>query len=212
MLYRYGGVMKVRTEARRVAIVEIAAEVFLDLGYEGATMHEVSKRLGGSKTTLYGYFPTKEQLFTAVVEMYATSHLHNAVAFLSVPAGLTLEQQLIEFGRKMMAVLMSDSVAIKVYRLVLSESGRSDVGVLFHNAGPAQCIEALSELMARATAAGELKAANPKLRANQFLALLTAEPEGRLFQRNPVPMSIEEIETVVDDAVSMFMGGASSAI
>lgn len=199
-----------RTAARRAAIIEIATQVFLEMGYEGATMNEVSRRLGGSKTTLYGYFPTKEQLFTAVIEMYTTSHLSQATFGLLSSEGQSVEEQLVGFGRKMMSVLMNDTLAIKVYRLVLSESGRSDIGLLFHSAGPTQCVEALATLMARAMGAGTLKDANPRLRARQFLALLAAEPDDRLYQQNPAPMSMTEIEALVDRAVSMFMGGAAA--
>lgn len=204
--------MKVRTEARRAAIVEIAAAVFLEMGYEGASMNEVSKRLGGSKATLYGYFSSKEALFVAVVEMYGTSSLYEAIAGLLEPVEhLALEAQLLRFGRMMMAILMNDSTAIKVYRLVLSESGRSDIGELFHDAGPNQCVEALSQLMSRAMAQGELKEACAKLRAKQFLSLLTAQTGERLFQQAPASMSLVEIEELVANAVEMFLGGAGAS-
>ncbi len=36
--------MKARTEARRLTIVGVAADVFLELGYDGASMTEVSRR------------------------------------------------------------------------------------------------------------------------------------------------------------------------
>lgn len=203
--------MKVRTEARRLAIVETAAAVFLDLGYEGASMTEVSKRLGGSKATLYGYFPRKEDLFVAVIERYATSHLNDAMATLLQPLdSLGLEGRLILFGRRMMAILMNDATAIKVYRLVLSESGRSDIGLLFHNAGPTQCIEALSALMSQAMVDGALKDASPGLRAKQFLSLLTAEPDERLYQQEPPPISLADMESMVGNAVEMFLGGAAT--
>ncbi|WP_164569017.1 TetR/AcrR family transcriptional regulator, partial [Pseudomonas viridiflava] len=99
--------MKVRTESRRTAIVETAASVFLELGYEGASMKEVSTRLGGSKATLYGYFASKEALFVAVVQLYATSHLYNAVADLTAKSdtGTTLEDKLLEFGRQMLMIV-----------------------------------------------------------------------------------------------------------
>ena len=44
--------MKVRTEARREAILEVASQVFLEFGYERASMAEIVKRIGGSKSTI----------------------------------------------------------------------------------------------------------------------------------------------------------------
>ena len=203
--------MKVRTESRRNAIVETAASVFLELGYEGASMKEVSTRLGGSKATLYGYFASKEALFVAVVQLYATSHLYNAVADLAEKSDATiaLEEKLFEFGRHVLMIVTNDSTAIKVYRMVLAESGRSDIGKLFYESGPSQGIDALATLMSAAIESGELRPGNPRVRAKQFLSLITAEPEERLFQQNPEPMSRAEIEEMVSAAVDMFLKGAA---
>ena len=44
--------MKVRTEARREAILEVASQVFLELGFKRASMTEIVRRIGGSK---HGY-------------------------------------------------------------------------------------------------------------------------------------------------------------
>ncbi|KAA8707938.1 TetR/AcrR family transcriptional regulator [Pseudomonas cannabina] len=205
--------MKARTEARHLTIVGVAADVFLELGYDGASMTEVSRRLGGSKATLYGYFRCKEDLFGAVVKMYATSHLYDALAsLLQASDDSALHETLVRFGRKMMSVLTHDSKAINVYRLVLSESGRSDIGKLFHDSGPSQCIDVLSDLMSRAMASGDLADACPGLRARQFLSLLTAETGERLFQQEPAPMPMSEVERLVDQAVRMFMSGAGRAL
>ncbi|HEX8544258.1 MAG TPA: TetR/AcrR family transcriptional regulator [Pseudomonas sp.] len=202
--------MKVRTETRRTAIVETAAGVFLDLGYEGASMKEVSIRLGGSKATLYGYFSSKEALFIAVVQMYATSSLYNAVADLAADPGISvsLEESLLQFGRSMLKIVMNDSTAIKVYRMVLAESGRSDIGTLFYESGPSQSIEALSTLMSASVENGVLRKSNPRVLAKQFLSLLTSEVDERLFQQDPKPMTLAQIDELVAAAVDMFLWGA----
>lgn len=45
--------MRVKSEARRQAILDVAAEVFREHGFEHASMSEMTARLGGSKSTLY---------------------------------------------------------------------------------------------------------------------------------------------------------------
>lgn len=60
--------MRVRTEEKRATIVQAASEVFLELGFEGASMSQIAARVGGSKRTLYGYFGSKEELFVAVAK------------------------------------------------------------------------------------------------------------------------------------------------
>ena len=58
---------RVRTDEKRSEIVRIASEVFEEVGFERATMATISERLGGSKATLYGYFPSKDELLKAVI-------------------------------------------------------------------------------------------------------------------------------------------------
>ena len=201
--------MKVRTEARRQAIVEAAAGLFQEMGYEGASMNELAKRLGGSKATLYGYFPTKEALFIAVVQSFATGHLSEAAEALSeeVVGRAALEAALTRFGERMLQVLTNDATALAVYRMVVAESGRSEVGQLFHEAGPRQSIAALTALLSAAMKRGELRRADPKVTALQFTALVTAETGLRLYQRDPPPLAPAQIRQMVRRAVEMFIAG-----
>src|SRR5690348_2624224 len=59
---------RVRTEEKRDEIVRIASQAFDELGYDRCSMATISERLGGSKATLYGYFPSKEDLLRAVIK------------------------------------------------------------------------------------------------------------------------------------------------
>jgi AcrR family transcriptional regulator len=49
-------------------ILESATQLFLRVGYEQASIHAILLESGGSKSTLYAYFPTKEDLFKAVID------------------------------------------------------------------------------------------------------------------------------------------------
>ena len=53
---------------RRQAIIKTARYYFTKEGYEAASMSAIQKSLGGSKSTLWTYFKSKEDLFFAVVE------------------------------------------------------------------------------------------------------------------------------------------------
>lgn len=59
--------MKKKTETKSQAIVDIAAEVFREMGFQRASMSEICRRVGGSKATIYNYFPSKELLFFEVM-------------------------------------------------------------------------------------------------------------------------------------------------
>ena len=57
-----------RGTARRDAMLTAALAVFLEHGYEGASIEEVMRRVGGSKASLYRYFGSKEGLFGDIIE------------------------------------------------------------------------------------------------------------------------------------------------
>src|SRR3954462_1610964 len=57
-----------RSEARPGEIVHAALDVFVEKGFAAARMDEIARRAGVTKGTVYLYFPSKEDLFRAVVE------------------------------------------------------------------------------------------------------------------------------------------------
>jgi AcrR family transcriptional regulator len=57
----------------RERILEVALEVFAERGLHGATMTEIAKRAGLTGGALYRYFPSKEEVFKAVVDSRSTA-------------------------------------------------------------------------------------------------------------------------------------------
>ena len=56
-------------------ILKAAKDVFLELGYERASMDVVAARAETSKRTLYAHFESKEKLFLAVVDLVRELYL-----------------------------------------------------------------------------------------------------------------------------------------
>ena len=54
-------------EALETKILDAALEEFLEQGYGDAAMARIAKKVGGSKTTLYSRYPSKEDLFRAII-------------------------------------------------------------------------------------------------------------------------------------------------
>ena len=55
-------------EARKQRILKGALEVFKSNGLEGATMDQIAQQSGFGKATLYYYFKSKEDVFSAILE------------------------------------------------------------------------------------------------------------------------------------------------
>jgi AcrR family transcriptional regulator len=57
-------------EQAKSRIIDTARQIFSEKGYHETTMEDVGKALGVSKGALYLYFPSKEELFKAIVEKW----------------------------------------------------------------------------------------------------------------------------------------------
>src|SRR5215471_20117087 len=88
--------------SKRRQILDGARKVFMDLGFDGASMGEIARAAGVSKGTLYVYFADKHRLFEAIVEEEALEK--GQVEFNFDPAR-DVPTTLREFGRTYIATL-----------------------------------------------------------------------------------------------------------
>lgn len=71
--------------AARARILESAASLFAQGGYEAVSMEKVAAAAGLKKANLFHYYPTKEALGTAVVEEAARRHAEGVRAIFADP-------------------------------------------------------------------------------------------------------------------------------
>lgn len=195
--------MRVRTETKRESIVEIAAQVFQELGYERASMDEIAARMGGSKVTLYGYFPSKQQLFLEVVNHMAAGHLGPAFDEL-VCGSDDLPRVLRRFGEKFLAFICAPE-AIGAYRMVVAQSGQSDIGRAFFEMGPKRGEDAVGGFIQAEMDAGRLKKADASVAAVHLMALLSAETMQRVLMGVMASPPRQQIKQMVERAVTVFL-------
>jgi AcrR family transcriptional regulator len=197
--------MKSKTEAKRQAILNAAAEVFREVGFERASMSEICARVGGSKATLYNYFPSKDKLFFDVMLEAKALEMADIGAALN-PDADDLTQELLHFGQKLLAVLYSpDAIAIR--RLLIAESRHSDVGRILFERATAPIERQVADFLKKEMKRGNLRTADAKIAAMQLLSLLESE----LLQRVLLGV-IESVKPVaitgaVRRAVDVFLSG-----
>lgn len=120
---------------RKSAILEQATRLFLDEGYAAATTNALVARLGGSKSTIYSYFASKEKLFASVVD-HVLAQLKAATGEFNPPRG-DVRKLLVELGERLLSIVLSaDHIALA--RMVIAEAHRfPEIGAIYHEHGPA---------------------------------------------------------------------------
>jgi AcrR family transcriptional regulator len=194
--------MRVKTEEKRAAIIEAAKAVFLEHGYDAASMAEVSVRAGGSKQTLYSYFASKADLFVAV--MLEKGAAQAPGMFDQVHSNQDLRSGLLTFGRAFLTFLMQDDV-LAVRRMIMAEGSKSDLGVLFHENGPKRGWTRMADEFAERMDRGEMRRADPWRAAMHLQGLLEAGPFQRCLEGAQETVSDAKLRLTVEEAVDVFL-------
>ncbi|HXR20057.1 MAG TPA: TetR/AcrR family transcriptional regulator [Steroidobacteraceae bacterium] len=197
--------MKTKTEVKRQAILNAAAEVFREMGFERASMSDIRARTGGSKATLYNYFPSKEKLFFEVMHKAKAGELEEIVGGLN-PEAEDFKQQLLDFGKNLLVVLYSPE-AMAIRHLTIAESRHSDIGKLSFEQAAAPIESRVADFLRRGMKRRAIRTADPKIAAMHLLSLLESELMQRFLLGMLDPVKPETITSAVRRAVEVFISG-----
>lgn len=176
-LYGYKGDMRTKTDKKRNEIINIAGELFLTQGYGAVSMSTIAAAVGGSKGTLYGYFPSKEELFAAFVVSIGEQRWEEFMKLPVEPVGI--EPRLVALGCRYLRFLLSQEI-ISINRLVIAETARfPELGRIFFDNGPKSVIGVITATLNQANETGELRIDDPASAAWRFKSLC----EARLFEQ-----------------------------
>jgi AcrR family transcriptional regulator len=188
--------------SKRRQILDGARKVFLDLGFDGASMGEIARSAGVSKGTLYVYFADKSRLFEAIVKEEQIEQ--GKVAFNFDPER-DVETTLPEFGRAYIQLLCRPGGGSAI-RTVMSIAERMpEVGRRFYEQVLARTVNRFAAYLEARARIGDLVIDDYELAAWQFMQMCQATLfQAFIFQAKPAP-SAEQIATVVDSATHVFL-------
>jgi AcrR family transcriptional regulator len=172
-------------------------------------MSEIAARIGGSKTTLYGYFRSKEELFVEVVVAEAAKQLLPSFEDLDENSA-DLRDALVPVGEKLVAFLLSPD-AIAAHRMVMSEAGRSNIGQQYYLNGRQRGLALLAAFLERAGKIGKIRHCDFPTAATHLLALIESEllPPFHFGLARPAPSRLE-IRESTKRAVDVFLAAYST--
>ena len=190
-----------RPNPKRQQLIDGAYKVFMEHGFEGASVDEIARAAGASKATLYSYFPDKRQLFEAVVQSRCSQQRPVMCSGApDQPIGDTLRRMAHTF-----ASFLHSPAAQEMFRICIAESGRfPDLGRAFYEAGPAEARARLVEFFQGAAERGELAIEDPVIAADQFAGLCKSGGFLRALLGAPL-VADTEIDRVAEEAVKTFL-------
>ena len=196
------GVVPEEDSSKRRQILDGARKVFMDLGFDAASMNEIARSAGVSKGTLYVYFADKIRLFEAILENEAREQ--GKVAFNLDPAR-DVETTLREFGQAYMALLCRPGGGSWIRTVMAIAERMPEVGRRYYANVLEKLVNHLADYLKARVATGDLEIDDCGLAASQFMEVCKASlflPF--VFQAAPAP-SAERIDEVVDSATRMFL-------
>jgi AcrR family transcriptional regulator len=204
-------VARVRTDEKRCEIVRVAADLFEKLGFDRCSMATVSERLGGSTATLYGYFPSKEELLRAVLDFQVATDADRIMR--EFPASDDLRESLIQLGTAYLNKRMSPLPVANI-RMVATQPAGSTMGKDFYENIIRPHFHRLAEKFEELMDQGKLKRIDPHLAMMHWKGLCDWDFfEQRILGAidGPDPKLVKEAVTAAADAFLKLYGVEAEA-
>ncbi|WP_026927324.1 TetR/AcrR family transcriptional regulator [Granulicoccus phenolivorans] len=153
----------------RQAILEAAGELFLETGYDRTSLARVAEQAGVSRATLFKQFPTKAELFEAVV-LTAGSASTPEVA---VPPVGDLYAGLVILGTAYVELLSRPRMENLIRTLIAASLEFPELRGRTFDFGTFPVFVALDRYLRAETEAGFARVADPGTAASQFLGMIS---------------------------------------
>lgn len=188
---------------KRAAILAAASQLFLELGFERATVDRIAQAAGVSKLTVYSHFVDKEGLFVALIGCKCDEHFE-AREFVEL-APLGARDALRRIATSFLNLMFHPDVIALHRVLMTSASAETHMNEVFWEAGPALTLAALARLLERFDAEGALRVARPARAADQFFSMLKGSEHLRVLLDVGAPPDGAALAELVEDTVTMFL-------
>lgn len=146
-----------RKEARPRELLESALAVFVQRGFAGTRMQDVARRAGVTKGTLYLYYPSKEELFKAVVRQTVLAAVEQGEALAASHTG-SARELMIAIVRDYWQTMGERGLG-GIPKLVMAEaSSFPDVARFYHEEVVTRRRRLFASVLERGIAQGEFRA------------------------------------------------------
>jgi TetR/AcrR family transcriptional repressor of mexJK operon len=201
---RPGRPTRAQQAQRHEELLNAALDIFLDRGFDRATMEDIASCVSMSKRTLYARYDDKAALFRAAVRRAIDRYTISSETLDALDTG-NLEDTLKAVARLRIANVATPIVT-KLQRILTAQSYQfPEIAIEALDRGAGPTIDFLSALFLRHQATGEIVVEEPRRAALAFLSLVVGGP-ARMIVMGKIPAD-EEVEERTRFAVGLFLNG-----
>jgi len=188
-------------ERRHRSLLATAFRLFLEKGWDGVSIEEISRQSGVAKGFIYARYPDKDALFVGTIERLMADAM--GTLHLAEPLPDNIEEGLHAFGRKLLDVVLQPE-ALAFHRQFLAEAGRfPELAKLFLARNRAR--DLIVEVLQTYADRGAIDLSDAKLTAEHFAILVIGIPRMQALLVGREPPAEEERR--LRAAVRLFLDG-----
>ena len=185
-------------------LIEIAARMFMERGFDATTMDAVAEAASVGKATVYARYRDKGELFAAVLKRQIDRWLAVGDEPLSVNG--TLEEVLLALARRKIATALTPE-AVAINRIVSAQAGRfQELATLVYQEGAQRSTAQVANLLRGFVLKGEIVTDDLEITAELFSNLII----GRQIRLALLGIEIDpdQLNRRLHAAVTLFLNGA----
>ena len=189
-------------------IVAAALEIFAEKGFAAARLEDIAARAGVSKGAIYLYFPTKQDVFRAVVEQGVAPNLNIVRANLAAPTDNFAN--LLRSLMKLLPGVIATTPIGGIVKMVIGESRNfPELAQAWHDQLVQPALAAMTDAIAAAQANGELRPGDPRQYAISLVSPMLA---GVIWRETFMPVGAEPIDipSLAEEHVELWLRGVLS--
>lgn len=187
-------------------LLERAATLFADRGFNGTTLQDVADTVGLTRAALYHYFDGKEAMLAALVEGITAARV-TELKKLRGDKTLSANEKLVAVTRMMVINVVTQAVRFRL--LLQSEKELPAALAAKHAKARRDTLKEIVELFEEGIAAGDFKAVEPHVAAFSLLGMCNWPAWWYKPEQNGAPEVIAG--QIADIALSAFSRGADAA-
>jgi len=190
------------SEQRRKAIIDAARSLFVSKGYAAVSVDEIVRVSGGSKSSVYQFFGSKEGLLAAVTESLAEKMLSEMDV--SRRSEMSIRDSLNAMGLELIGLILSED-GITQFRLAINNmTVNPSLSRLWYTHGPESTFRGLAQYLKKEVDAGRLRIKDCQLAADLFLGMLICKGTYSMSigKRAPTP---KQMKHIVSEAIDIFL-------